>query len=58
MITEPTFYVGNFLYSVADDHIQICEMFHKVILRTLLQTRNLEMSVQTSRIKCVKIQLL
>ena len=58
MITEPTLYVGNFLYSVTDDHIRICEMVRKVILRTLLQTRNLEMSVQTSTIKRVQIQML
>jgi hypothetical protein len=33
-------------------------MVCKVILRTLLQTRNLEMSVQTSTITCAQIEML
>jgi poly-gamma-glutamate capsule biosynthesis protein CapA/YwtB (metallophosphatase superfamily) len=54
---EHTFYVGNFLYSVTDEHTRICETVRKVLFRTFLQTRNLEISVQTSNIKCVQMQM-
>jgi hypothetical protein len=41
IVNEHTFHVRNFLYSVTDDHIWICEMVSKVLLRAPNQeTRN------------------